>query len=242
MGFFDFLGGGPERVLRKHAERVANKRAQAPDRAESIRYLAGLRSAAAVEALLPRFGFAVDPSIIDQEEKEEAFEAIVAAGPEAALDPVRDYFRRAATISWPLKVLGHLLTPEEVVDEILAVIVDLDIEYLRDPERKQQLLAALETFRSPMIAEAVLRFLEDVNETARYHAVGALLEQDPSDAVDAALLQRITADDSMRVRARIVAGLADRKLVVPPEARDAIKKALPTGYALAADGTLRRPS
>ena len=63
-----------------------NRRAQAVDRWEAIQALARMQTPEAVEALLPRFTFYVDPSITDQEEKDAAFEGIVATG-EAAVAP-----------------------------------------------------------------------------------------------------------------------------------------------------------
>ena len=86
MGLFDFFKGGAgskgtasTSTLRKHAARVANKRAQAPDRWDSIQALAQMGTPEAIEALLVRFSFQTDPSITDQEEKDAAFEAAIEA-------------------------------------------------------------------------------------------------------------------------------------------------------------------
>ncbi len=81
MGFFDlFTGGsGGGGALKKHAARVANKRAQAPDRWESIQALAQIGTPEAIDALLMRFSYLSDPSITDQEEKDAAYEAVIEA-------------------------------------------------------------------------------------------------------------------------------------------------------------------
>src|SRR5688500_2070216 len=75
MGFFGLFG--KKNALGKHAERVANKRAQAPDRWESIQALGKIATTGepaersqAVAALLERFTFYVDPTITDGEEKD----------------------------------------------------------------------------------------------------------------------------------------------------------------------------
>ena len=91
MGFFDFLkkkedankGSTPPPADKKvagHAKVVADKRAQTYDRMESLQALADVRTAESAAALLKRFSFSIDPSITDQEEKDVAFEGIVAAG------------------------------------------------------------------------------------------------------------------------------------------------------------------
>lgn len=256
MGLFDFLGGA-DKGLKKHASRVADKRAQAPDRAESIRHLAGLKSSGAVEALLARFSFKVDPSIIDQEEKEDVFNAIVDAGVDVAHEPVRAYLRNPSrSVNWAIKILAHLVSTEELVDEILDVLAPMDVEYTRDPERKQQLIAALEDMRSPKIAPAILRFLEDVNETCRYHAVGTLLGQHapPAEGEGAAkdenaegpnvlvvLAARLPIEESVRVRSRIASGLADAAYTFEAgPTRESAAKALTSEFSLDREGRITR--
>src|SRR5262245_43776249 len=92
FGLFGKKSDSPTQV-KKWGERAQNRRAQAVDRWEAIQGLANVGTAEAVEALLPRFNFYVDPSITDQDEKQLAFDGIVAAGP-AAIEPVVAYLRK----------------------------------------------------------------------------------------------------------------------------------------------------
>jgi hypothetical protein len=218
MGLFDFFkgSGGGKGGVEKHAARVANKRAQAADRWESIQALAGIGSAEAVEALLVRFTFQTDPSITDQEEKEAAFDAVVDCG-EVAVGPVKRFLRRAETVSWPLRLLERLLPPEEVTAELLAYAAELDLEYTRDPERKTSLLQALEERSDPRIVPVVTRFLEDVHETARFHAVAVIDAQPNADDARDALTAALGREESVRVRSRILDVCARRKWPVPDE-------------------------
>lgn len=245
MGLLDMFskkpGGG---ALRKHASRVANKRAQAPDRWDSIRALGMMRTPAAVEALLTRFTFAVDPSITDQEEKEAVYEVVVDAG-EAAVEPLRDFMASTDSIAWPLKCLDRILSEEQVTAELLTVLEAMDTEYERDPQKKIQVLAALEERRDSRITEAARRFLEDMNETVRFHAVGAMLHQAEEagdavrEAVREALLEQYLREDSMRVRARILDGFMLRGWSVGDRA-DEVRQKLPQGYAMTAKGDIKR--
>jgi hypothetical protein len=233
MGFFDIFGKGG--ALKKHAGRTADRRAQAPDRWESIQALAKMKTPESAEALLRRFGFRIDPSITDQEEKDAAFEGIVATGP-AAVAPTRAFLRTTQAVSWPIKILERLLSAEEVVSEILALLEPMDTEYARDPERKIELIAYLVDRRDARIGAGVVRF----NETARFQAAAALLSQPDAEAHRDALLDRIEKDDSVRVRVRILDGLRELGWSIPEARRDTLRVRLPQGWALDAAGVPRR--
>lgn len=235
MALFGLFGKKSEAdVLRRHADKVANKRAQAVDRWESIQALARAGTTEAVEGLLPRFTFYVDPSITDQEEKDAAFQGVVDAGQEA-VGPVVAFLRRAETIAWPLKMLEHIVDREVVVEKILALLAEMDTEYQRDPQRKIDLLAALEERPDPRTAETVTRFLEDANETVRFQAVGALLAQDDPSGQRDALIACLRAEESVRVRNRIFEGFAARGWAVGGEV-EAVRAKLTAAYALDAKG------
>jgi len=224
--------------LKKWAERAQNRRAQAVDRWEAIQGLANMRTAEAVEALLPRFVFYVDPSITDQDEKDLAFEGIIATG-EDAVGPLVAFLRKADSISWPLKALDRIISPEAVVEKLLALLADMDTEYERDPQRKIQILATLEERADARIVGVAVRFLEDANETVRFHAAGAVLAQADAEAQRPALLRCFCAEESVRVRNRILDGFAARGWDVG-EMATAVQSRLPAGYALDRQGVPRR--
>ena len=229
MGLFDIFGGkSPEKALQKAAKHAANKRAQAVDRWEAIQELSRMGTTEAVEALLPRFTFYTDPSITDAEEKDAAFNGVVGAG-EAAVAPVMGFLERSASLAWPLKMLDRLRTPEQVLEALLGLLQDMDTEYERDPEKKLDVLAALAERKDPSITEAVSRFLEDVNETARFNAIGALLNQDdPDGAIKTKLVGQLGGEESMRVKVRILEACRDREWQLEP---DQVGQ-MPNGWAL----------
>ena len=229
MGLFDFFGSKKSPV-EKHAARVADKRAQAPDRWDSIQALGALKTPEAVQALLGRFTMYADPSITDQEEKDEAFRLIVETGA-PAVEPVIANLRRTDSLGWPVKLLDRLVAPERVVTELLAVLETMDTEYSRDPSRKVQLLQALENRRDGRIPEALERFLEDVNETARFHVVAALFAQEDPSPARAAAQKALAREDSVRVRGHMLECFAARGWDVG-EGRAAIEKVLPAGWSL----------
>ena len=226
-------------ALRKHAERAGNKRAQALDRWEAIQALAAAGTAEAVEALLVRFTFYVDPTITDQEEKDAAFEGVLRSG-DAALGPVTAFLRKAESISWPLKILDRLASAEEVTSKLLDMLSGMDTEYERDPQRKIQVLSALEERTDPRIVEAVTRFLEDSNETVRFTAVGALLAQAEAESAREAIVECLCNEESVRVRNRILQGFIERGWDFADRV-DEVRPKLPPGYALDKKGVPRGP-
>lgn len=239
MGFLGLFGNkSGTGALKKHAARVANKRAQAPDRWESIKALGAIESSEACEALLVRFTYQVDPSITDQEEKDAAFEAVVRQG-ERAIEPLRAFLRRSESIAWPLKGLDRVLSEGEVIAELIAILEPMDTEYERDPQKKIEVLSALEERRDPRIADAVVRFLEDVNETARFHAVSTLLAQENVLAHRQALLDTLIREDSVRVRARVLQGFAETEMDLGPSV-EKVRAKLPPGFSVDPRGRVRR--
>jgi HEAT repeat protein len=242
MGLFDLFKGGEKKNTKsspaaKWADRI-EKRAQNYDRQEAIQALAEMATPDAVEALLKRFTFHIDPSITDQEEKESAFRGILRAGKDG-VEPVRAFAARAESLAWPMKVLKEIVDDEEYVGELLRWLSRWDTEYSKFVDPKVQLLAALEEQKHPGIRDAVERFLEDVNEPARFHAVGALLAQDDEGAAPA-LAHLLGDEESVRVRNRIADGFASRGWSVPQDERDPVGTALPPAFAMDAAGRISK--
>jgi len=238
MGLFDVFKGGGGGALKKHAARVANRRAQKHERWESIQALSDDGSDEALRALLTRFTIRVDPSITDDEEKSAAFHGIVRHG-DAALEPVRDFLSSSESLAWPLKILTELQSEHAVVTTLLELLAEMDIEYERDPQKKIDVLAGFAERKDPRIVEAVSRFLEDMNETVRFYAVGAILAQDDADSALGALTQAFLKEESVRVRMRILDGYIERGWTFD-DVKDEASKRLPTGYVLGKKGEIRK--
>jgi HEAT repeat protein len=243
MGLFDFLGKKnhaaaaptqPKKPSTKDLSRfvrlAGEKMAQDYDRQEAIEELGKMGSAAAVEGLLRRFGFTMEPSITDQDEKESAAEGIVRAGV-AAIEPIRRYSARAESLTWPLKVLKRIVAEEQMEDELLALLEQFDTEYMRNPEPKIQLISVLEEYHSDEVRAKVEPFLTDVNETVRFHAAVTVFAMNDERSVPA-LVAALAEEESLRVKNRIAAGLVERRWKVPADLGDMSRKALPPGFTL----------
>lgn len=239
MALFDFLGKkkgdtAPRKVTGRELGRleklVSNKMSQNYDRQEAIEELARMATAESAAILLKRFTWHMDPSITDQEEKEAAMRGIVAAG-EAALEPIREFCRKAESLTWSLKVLREIVPKERYGEELLSVLDEFDTEYVRNPEPKVQLIAALEEFPTEDVRVAVEPFLQDMSEPVRFTSVTTLFAiNDPSSV--GTLVAALEQEESLRVKNRIAQGLAERGWEVPAELRAACKSALPPDFTL----------
>ncbi len=244
MGLFDRFKGGAKGEKKerpksspaaKWSERI-DKRAQNYDRQEAIQALADLGTRDAAEVLLKRFTFHLDPSITDQEEKDAAFRGILRAGLEV-VEPVREFAAKAESLAWPMKIMKELLAGDAYVEELLRWLEPWDTEYAKFAEPKVQILAELEEHKHPRIRQEVERFLEDVNEPARFHAVSTLLAQDDPAAAPA-LAKLLVDEESVRVRNKIAEGLSTRGWPLPEETRRGARGVLPPAYSIDSAGRL----
>jgi hypothetical protein len=248
MGLFDLFKGGDDKATKgkpspaaKWANLAGDKRAQNYDRQEALTELAAMGTPEAVAALLRRFTFIMDPSITDQEEKEVAFSGVVRAGRDA-IEPIRAFVAKAESLAWPMRVMKEIVSEDEFVGELLLWLSKWDTEYAKFIDPKIQVLVALEEHTGPEVRAAVERFLLDVNEVARFHAVGALLAQNDPEAIGP-IVDCLIDEESVRVKHRILDGFIANGWAVPEEKREAVRKALPSGATVDADGHVKkRPS
>ena len=237
MGLLEFFGKAPN--IKKHAARAGNKRAQDADRLTSLHVLAKAATNEklteelrrdAVEGLIGRFSFRRDPSITDQEEKDLAMNGIVGAGA-LSVQPVRGWLMRSDSIAWPVKMLQRLLKPEELIGLLLQLTGEMDTEYERDPQKKVDVLAQLEDHQDPRILPAIQKFVEDVNETVRFHAVSTMLAQENPEAGLEPMLKILPEEESVRVRVQVLNACIEHDWDLGDQAA-AIQSSLPDGYAL----------
>jgi hypothetical protein len=248
MGLFDLFKGknkqGPEpsqggdRNVARLGKVAGDKHAQNYDRIEAIEALARIQNAESAAALLKRFTFHIDPSITDQEEKDAALRGVLGAG-ESAILPIRAFCTRAESLTWPLKILKDLVPSDRYVEEVIRLLEPFDTEYTRNVDPKSQLISELEHFTVPAIRLAVERFLEDASDDVRFVTVATVFAQE--DAVSSGpLVRALLQEESVRVKNRLVEGLAARGWTIPEELRDQARGAMQPPYTVASDGTVKK--
>jgi len=241
MGLLDMLGmGGPEAKVRRLQKKASEKFGPKENRQGAIEELGGLKTEAAIEALLTRYTFRIDPGITDDDEKARVLALITQAG-EVALGPVKRFISGRDEISWPLRALDGLLPEAEVVKFLVEVARKVGGEYSRVPEKKVLLLHALADHKSPDIAPAVLPFLEDMDDEVQIAAAEVIIRQQDPIGREPLIQHFLKAHESSNARVReALAGLLadsgwDVKGYTPK-----VEAALPAGYKLDSKGKVVR--
>jgi len=236
MGLFDFFSKKgsappppnakqPSKKVAGPAKTVADKRAQTYDRAEAIRVLSEMRTAEAAEALLKRFNFSIDPSITDQEEKESAFDGVVACGKsdKEVVPVVVAACEKAEVLTWPLRILRELLNDKSYKKELLSLAEAFDTDYARNVEPKLQVIGALGEVKGEDARLAIERFLEDSNESVRFTAVQSTFAQGDEASI-APLVKMMESEESIRIKNKVCKGFVDSKWKLPGEVVEKLRK------------------
>jgi HEAT repeat protein len=241
MGLLDMLGmGGPEAKVRRLQKKASAKFGPAENRQGAIDELGRLRTESAIDALLTRYTFRVDPGITDDEEKARVLALITQAG-EVALGPVKRFISGRDEISWPLRALDALLPEAEVVKFLIEVAKKVSGEYSRVPEKKVLLLHALSGHKAEAIAPAVLPFLDDMDDEVQIAAAEVIAKQQDPIGREPLIQHFLKAHEGSNARVReALAGLLadsgwDVKGYTPK-----VEAALPAGYKLDSRGKVTR--
>src|SRR3954462_1639296 len=241
MGLLDMFGiGGPEARVRRLQKKASQKFGPPENRQGAIEELGALKTAAAVEALLTRYTFRVDPGITDDDEKAQVLALITQAG-EAALPPVKQFISTRDEISWPLRALDGLLPEAEVVQFLVEVARKASGEYSRVPEKKVLLLHALSAHRSPAIAPAVLPFLEDMDDEVQIAAAEVIARQQDPIGREPLIQHFLKAHEGSNARVReALAGVLAESAWDVKGYTPKVEAALPPAYKLDSKGRVQR--
>jgi hypothetical protein len=239
MGLLDIFSKGKrdERSRTKNIERALNKHAQSADRSKALEGLAEDGSEEALYGLMRRFGFVYDKTIEDEQEKEWIFETLCEKG-KAALPAVRRYLVNADSVSWALRILDKIASPEEHLAAIEEALARHEPGYERDPSKKIQLVKHLGGFEHPKTASLALPYLRDMDEGVRYTAAEALMQRKDEALARASLLELFASDaeESLRIRLRIAEGFSELGWAVGPAERPAVERKMPDQFTLDRDG------
>lgn len=229
-----------ERKYRKYSKRLLNMYAQGPDRAWAAQQLAQLETPEAIEILLQRFEKRAPNHTVDNDEKTDIERYLTDMG-EKVVEPTVAHLKRSDTtmVNWAIRVLRYFLGSAEMGDVLAEVIDAEDLEYGRNPERKEELVLAAGELESEKLGVALVRMLQDANEPVRYNAVEAVLKHDYEGARESILERLVDPDESRRVTTRILEFLVESDWPVTGH-KAKLEELLPEGFALTRAGTIRR--
>ena len=233
MGWFDWLTGGEEGQVERHARRVKDLNSQAEDRQASAQWLATNGTEKAIYGLLGRFSVNYEQQMKDAQEKELVTELLRGLGGEKILSPVQAWVRKHEAFARPLALVHELSGPAAAVD-ILLDLLGREVDPFK-PEKKRQILLKLADYRDGRITPRVSPCLEDFDEGVRYAAAEAMIAQEGDGGrleLGKAMANR--QEESNRLRVRIAQGFHQKGWTVA-EFREPIAERPPVGWRLVGD-------
>ncbi len=147
----------------------------------------------------------------------------------AVIQATREHCERAENYTWPLKVMRELLEDEPHEEELLSLLARFDTEYTRNVEPKVNLLATMEDVHSDAVRLAVEEYLDDVNDTVRFHAVETTFKQG-NEASLPALVEMMKNEEAVRIKNKVAEGLIRLGWTVPEALREELRDALRDAY------------
>jgi len=207
MGIFEYFSSERrhQRKVDARVRRANNKHTPKDYRQIALQEVIDFAKAgdqAALRGLIQRFSVNAEPSIEDEKEKEWVNGALVDIG-RPALPAISRALRSAESVNWLQRVLRAIVSSEEYRNELLSVLSDFDTEYERNPDRKMQTIMALAEIPERLVADALLPFLADVDETVRFQTVVALAKIGDEVAREP-MLKVMCEDESLRVRNEVI--------------------------------------
>lgn len=233
MGIFDLLSkeGRDKSALNSSIKKTTDKFVQSVDRFGAMEKLRDIGSDEALYGLCRRFSFYYDKTIEDEQEKQWVEETLAGFG-EKALPALRKFILGGETLSYPLKVLEKIATPDKILTLVDEVLEREEPGYARHPEKKIQLLSWLGEWKEGEpagVARRIVPYLKDFDETVRFTAIEALGHAPPdAETTRAALIEALLRpeEESRRIQVRVGEVLAERgwRIDDTPEHKDAVVK------------------
>jgi HEAT repeat protein len=245
MGIRDFLKSkGKEKsdipwAMQRKIKKATNRYIQAQERQAALRSLAEDDSEIAVKTIIKRLTFYVEPLTTDETEKEYVRDVLLERG--ASVIPyLIESIKTNDSITWQLHIFRELVSEDELLSSLLGIISEFDTEYEKNPQRKIQIIEALGEWKGEKVAEALKRFLDDVDETVRYQTVASLLRQDPDHMRDE-LLRKSLDDESNRIRDLVIDGFCEQGISIKGfQARKQFEETLPPEMFVDGKGILKK--
>lgn len=211
MGLKDFFSsaGRSKSKLDKYIKAVQNQYGQSADRYYAMEQLLEIGSIPAIVGLMRRFTINASKSIEDEEEKGWLYRRLLGLPKDVVLPAAKEFCVDSENIAWVLRVVEELASKQQEWEILDALLAKHPPEYTRDPAAKTQMLTHLQEIDDPRVPDILARYLKDPDEGVRFFAVEALLDiGDPASL--GPLIERLgdPAEDSLRLRSRILTGLA----------------------------------
>ena len=241
MGLKDIFSssGRAKSRLDKWTKTATSPYTQSAERYAAMQNLLKDGSEEALLNLFKRFTIVSTKSIEDEEEKSWAYRELRDLGPKV-LPAAKKFCLESENVAWALRIVEDVADETQEWEILDALLEKHPPGYERDPAKKQQILTHLSEIDDPKVPELLAGYLEDHDEGIRFQCVEQLVDIG-EESTKAALVARLTnpEEDSLRVRSRILDGLAELGWDVR-ENTDAIAKVIGQEHALEGGKIVKR--
>lgn len=226
--------------LDKHVKAVTNPYVQSADRYHAMEQLLADGSEAALVGIFRRFTIVSTKSIEDEEEKGWAYRQLSGLGTKV-LPAARAFCLEHDNVAWALRIIEDVASEAEEWEILDALLERHPPGYERDPKKKLQILTHLADIDDPKVAEALVGYLADADEGVRFFAAEQVLDIGDEAQSKAQLIERLCHpdEDSVRLRTKILDGLAERAWDVSADA-ERIRPRLGNEHELRAGKVVKR--
>jgi HEAT repeat protein len=244
MGFFQKLfsteSGPSERQIQRALKQTTQIHGEAATRVAAMERLASWPTPDAAAALLRRFTIQTPQASMDLDEKQYAVKLLAKMG-SIALEPILAFLRVEPDVTFPVRVLKQILSPEEFTKRLTEVLTGLSAGYTRWPEAKAVLIENLPDESFSQVFDTVMRFLEDEDDDVCIAAIDYLARKGDETVREKLLQLFLDAEARPRVRGRILDHFYEREWPVKGY-RKKVEEAISLPFYLTAKGTVKRQS
>ena len=241
MSFFDairrFFAPTPAEKAEKLRRRIVNMYGHTEDRKYALGQLHDLGPTLAPKCLIERFTCRCENGTVDADEKAYTQQLLLDLGA-PCVDTLKKFLlNNDKDFSWPFRTLSDLISHEELVEFIVELLNSIGPEYVRDTERKEQLMLTIKTFEEPEIDDAALRYLNDDNETIRFVTADTIIAHGRKEGIHA-LCERLACETSQRILSLIANAFRDKSWAIEGDFIEKAQNNLPSEYRINEKGII----
>ncbi len=240
--FREFRENRRAKAVAKASKTIGYLKAMREDRAAAIDFLRSLdETEVAVPALLKRFNFSLENSILDSREKESVMEGI-RVFEDKAVPFLKDFLKTSHNIAWPLKILNIIESESDFIRTLVSCLNFSDVSLDQEKtDKNYDILCYLGEYQlSEEVIKSLLPFLDVYDERMRFATVEVLLRHQYEIVPPA--LEKFLADHSAE-NTRIKQSVTEAFLANPwpiKEVASLLNKGLSAGLFINKEGRLER--
>ena len=242
MGLLDWFSKDAklERATERWGKKLMQKYMQTAERKRAIEALTDIGTPEAISALLRRFQYRTDATIVDEDEKQQVYAAVVGLGDDS-VTPLVTYISNELSLYWPAKALRAIVGDAETARHIITALDGIEDSFGTNQQRREQLVDSLRGLaHEETVYQKLLALMQDEDEEVVIRAIDGLSARD-DDAVAKAVIPMLLVDGtSARVRTMAMELMTEQNWQVPKEHKKALREILPSAYFIDDTGVVRR--